>query len=133
MTFTVHTRQLALLEDIRRGEAEAVVGARLRFLYPGAAAGEHGSRSISEVARRSVEAAARFRIGDLDALTRLAGLMLQFGYRFERSPDGPAALQVLKHPTLDGTLKVQTLGELLDGRAQGRIVSEASVDEPVHD
>lgn len=63
------------------------------------------------------------------SLMTLAELQLEFGPRFQRSPDVAWAHSILEHHRLPGVLKVRLLAERLRARTGGRRIVEIVVGE----
>jgi predicted Rdx family selenoprotein len=87
-----------------------------------AALGEPDARALI---RRAVEAGIAHGIEATPDLASLVALMVEFGERFEVSPDQIVARQILEHRGLPGPQKVQILEEHLRVRTGGRKIVPA--------
>ncbi|MEM7157279.1 MAG: hypothetical protein AAF799_30820 [Myxococcota bacterium] len=118
---TIRRAQLLAL-----GEFEGYVDrveTHLAERYPRRSAGD-GEHGLRRHVVEAIEAGVDHGIQGEESLVTLAELLLEFGDRFERSPERAWACSVLEHRRLPGTLKVQLLAERLRVRTAGRAVVE---------
>lgn len=117
--------QLAAFRPLPTEFADDVVR-RLAGSHPVhvAARGEDGTRALVE---RTIALGRDVGLHAAPALAELAALALEFGERFCGSPDQAVALEILEHPRLPATLKLETLREQLRGRTRGRTLAPAGV------
>jgi hypothetical protein len=124
---TIRKAQLSLLEADRVRSATELIARRLAWLYPDACV-ELGEAELQRLVVHGLATGRSHGIDEIDPLTRLAGLMLQFGLEFERSPVAERARALLLHSGLPGYIKVVELNELLDRDTRGRVLVHASDD-----
>ncbi|HJZ59725.1 MAG TPA: hypothetical protein VKE74_32585 [Gemmataceae bacterium] len=84
--------------------------------------GQEGTR---EFIRRVIRTAAGHGVTTIGAVAVLIELMLQFGERFERSPDRVWANNILAHPTLPDHVKVDAIRDRFVARTGGRVLVPA--------
>jgi hypothetical protein len=120
----IRNAQLSLLEADRVRSATELVTRRLTWLYPDACV-ELGEAELQRLVVHGLATGRSCGIAEIDPLTRLAGLMLQFGLEFERSQDAERARALLLHSGLPGYIKVVELNELLDRNTRGRVLVHA--------
>jgi hypothetical protein len=118
----IRREQMQALASGRQGPFTERLLRQVASIYPRryAELGEAGTRRLIA---RVVENGVRHGIHGELALARLVGLVLVFGETFELSPDPVWAREVLTHPTLPGSIKVDVLSERFIALAQGRTVS----------
>jgi hypothetical protein len=119
----IRKEQVAVLDRDALRPAEDRVVAFVAAEYPNqrAAMGEEGTRCFAE---RAAEFGKAHGIDTVGGIVVLAGLMIQYGEAFERSPDRGWAGELLADATLPGQLKVEMLLERMAGRSRGRVVVE---------
>jgi hypothetical protein len=79
--------------------------------------GEAGTRELTD---RTLRAAANHGIENSGGILVLLDLQLQYGERFERSPDAEWARNMLAHPSLPGHIKMAAIQDRFDARTGGR-------------
>ena len=72
--------------------------------------GDEGTRALI---RRAVAKGKQHGIVLEGAVLLLADLMVEFGEKFERSPQGKRAMTLLEHPTLPGPVKMEGVRDRL--------------------
>lgn len=90
--------------------------------FPGPAAAVGGEPEMRAFVRRGMAEAARHAIDTAGAITVFVELRLQFGERFERSPDRAWAANILAHPRLPGYVKVGAIRDRFAERTGGRVL-----------
>ena len=95
--------------------------------YPAAAdrLGESGVRKIAEYA---FDTAVSSGISSEGGVISIAGLMMQYGLAFERSPDRGWAQRTLADTRLPEAIKLELLISKLAAAAKGRVVVEQDQD-----
>ncbi|MGH9351142.1 MAG: hypothetical protein ACRD2G_03110 [Terriglobia bacterium] len=88
-----------------------------------------GETKAKELVLKGIEAGRRNGIGSEGTVAALVELMLEFGERFELSPDPSWAQEILAHDTLPGGVKVEIIGERFREMSQGRIVEAADGEQ----
>ena len=114
----------AQIEAFQREERARFADRMVRFVaaeYPEEyqALEAAGTRRFAE---RAIDFGLAHGIRAEGGLLALAGLMIQYGESFERSPDRGFAQGILDHATLPGQLKIEILLERMASRTQGRVV-----------
>ena len=122
----IRTEQVAVFRaDAQRRFAERM-RAYIAEEYPARyqTLGDEGTRQLIQ---KGIEAGERHGIDTEGATAVLIELMLDFGERFERTPDRAWAERILARPDLPGQVKVTAVRERLTERTGGRpIVPVAS-------
>jgi len=118
---TVRNAQLILLAEPGN---QAVQDRMVRYVesdFPARFAewGLAGSRAFVQ---RGLAVAAANGIDTEGAIAVLLQLMIAFGEQFERSPDRDWACELLAHPTLPPSLKMQMLRQRMMATTQGRSI-----------
>src|SRR5437868_3600457 len=90
--------------------------------YPGGCAFVGGSAEVTAFVRRTVERGKGYGIESRGAVLAFAELLLQFGENFERSPIREWTMNMLAHPVLPGSAKVEGILERHLERTQGRVI-----------
>ena len=119
---TVRASQMEVFEDIRRRDFEEALLRRVVLKYPAEYA--HLSESgLRDLVGRSIARAVRYGLVKEVHIARFVELTVEFGENFERSPENSvAADNILEHPILPGSAKLQGVHDLLTGSSGGRTV-----------
>ncbi|MBA3550457.1 MAG: hypothetical protein H0T76_28615 [Nannocystis sp.] len=117
----IRDAQMGIFQRNARREFEDRLIAVVAIDYPTRyeALQEPGTR---ELVGRAIDLGATCGVVTKGGVTALAGLMIQYGEAFERSPDRAWAQGILTHPTLPEQLKMDMLLQRMAGRTQGRVV-----------
>jgi hypothetical protein len=86
-------------------------------------------RDIQEFIRRGVKKGDRCEVKTEDAVRILLEMMTTFGEEFERSPDPTWIHEILAHPRLPGSLKVELIQDRFDDLIRGGVSSLLQSDE----
>ena len=124
---TIRNEQLESLKLVRRQEFEAHLVETLASEYPTSLV-ELKEAGLLRVARHAIDCGESNGIVTKGGVTALAGLMIQYGDSFERSPDREWAQETLSSAKLPEQLKVEFLIERLAGPSQGRVIVEQGED-----
>jgi hypothetical protein len=90
--------------------------------YPALSAKLGGRSDVGAFVGRTIDRARGFGIQSMGDVTVLAGLMIQFGENFERSPIREWTLNILAHPALPEYAKTDVIRERHDEQTQGRVL-----------
>lgn len=122
LMLTVRASQMKVFEDIRRRDFEEAVFRRVSLKYPDEYA--HLTESgLRDLVGRSIARAVRYELVKEVHVARFVELTIEFGENFERSPQSSvAAQQLLEHPSLPGSAKLQGVHDLLTGASGGRTI-----------
>jgi hypothetical protein len=77
-----------------------------------------------EFVERVIENGMKHKIRSQSAVSTLVDLMIEFGEKFEKSPDRQWAMNLLAHPSLPDGIKTSLLAERLRVRTGGRRIVE---------
>jgi hypothetical protein len=118
----------AFRADAQRRFAERM-RAYIAQAYPARyqALGDEGTKLLIQ---KGVEAGERHHLENEGAVSVFIELMVEFGERFERSPDRAWAERILAQPDLPGEVKVSAVRERLHARTGGRSLKPVAVREP---
>lgn len=86
-------------------------------------------RDIREFIRRGVKNGDRCEVKTEDAVEILLEMMTTFGEEFERSPDPSWIHEILAHPKLPGSLKVELIQDRFGDLIRGGVSSPLQSDE----
>ena len=86
-------------------------------------------RDIQAFIRRGVEKGGRFGVNTEDAVRILLEMMTTFGEEFERSPDPSWIQEILAHPRLPDSLKVELIQDRFGDLIRGGVSSPLQSDE----
>ena len=96
--------------------------AHLLTNYPAPSAAIGDDVAVRAFVRRGMERAAANDIATAGAITAFVELLVQFGEKFERSPDRIWAANILAHPVLPGYIKVGAIRDRFAERTGGRVL-----------
>lgn len=86
-------------------------------------------RDIQDFIRRGIKKGDRCDVKTEDAVTILLEMMTTFGEEFELSPDPTWIHEILAHPRLPGSLKVDLIQDRFDDLIRGGVSSLLQSDE----
>lgn len=118
---TIRDQQLKFFQLASRREFVDRLVPQMMEEYP-AAAGRLQAEGIRSIINHAVDKGQDFGILTIGGITSLAGLMIQYGKLFERSPDREWALNTLNNAVWPEVVKLELLIEKMSGRAKGRII-----------
>jgi hypothetical protein len=117
----IRDAQLHLFEQQSLAQFEDLMLDRIRATFPSKyeLLGETGTR---EFIRRAIDSGAKYRLTTRGAVGVLIELLLQYGEKFENSPDPAWAWKVFTHGALPAHLKVDMIRDRFDPLLQGRTI-----------
>lgn len=84
---------------------------------------------IQEFIRKGIEIGGRYEVKTEDAVSVLLEMMTTFGEGLERSPDPSWVQEILEHPRLPGSLKVELIQDRFGDLIRGEIIVPSQADE----
>ncbi len=121
---TIRKAQIVALNPAARQEFQGHLLEHLAEEYP-VQIEELGEPGARELVRRAIDKGLSHGVEDRSSLATLVTLMVEFGERFEISPDQAVAMQILEHPSVPGGVKIRVLEDHLRARTGGRKVVPA--------
>ena len=118
---TIRARQLELF---RQARVEQFIGDTVDYLateFPKHIA-RLGRTAATDFVRRSLDAAAALRFENEGAIVALIELWLVYGEQLERAPRREWARNILAHPRLPDTTRIDTIRDRLDEATDGRVL-----------
>jgi hypothetical protein len=117
----IRKEQMALFPAEALNRHAALLSDRLTVAFP-----EHvrligGPSQLPAFAKRATEKAVGYGIDAPSGVEAFAGLLLQFGESFERSPLRNWVIAILANPSLAGALKIETILEKHHELTGGRV------------
>lgn len=119
---TIRKEQLAPFQQLALYDFAARLVKHLLTHYPSPSAALGGPPAVEAFVWRTMDQADGFGIQSTGGVTAFAELLIQFGENFERSPIREWTANILAHPTLPGSAKVETIRERHQEQTQGRVL-----------
>lgn len=120
---TIRDSQLFALREARRRDFVDRLIPRMAAEYPTAHASLQDA-GIRKIIERALSTGEVYGIVTEGGVTSVAGLMIQYGETFERSPDREWARQTLADARSHESLRMDLLVERMASRARGRVIVE---------
>ena len=124
----IRKEQMAVFADDRARRFEGRMLAFIAGEYPKKHA-KWGDARTRELIRTGVLIGRENGITKQTDVIGLIELMVQFGTRFELSPEQKWARELMAHPSLPGDAKVQLIAERFHELSQGKEIEEIEDDE----
>lgn len=86
-------------------------------------------REVRAFIRKGIEMGRRYEVKTEDAVSALLEMMTTFGEGLERSPDPLWIREILEHPRLPGSLKVELIQDRFGDLLRGEMVVASQPDE----
>ena len=117
----IRDAQFRIFEKRSLAQFEDLMVDRIRTRIP-ISFERRGESGIREFIRSVIAIGAQHQMTTCGAVGALIELMLQYGEKFENSPDPSWAWKILTHPDLPAHLKVDTIRDRFDPLLQGRTI-----------